>query len=199
MYLQILIEMHSNSAIKGNTGHWRHLQTQNKTKSKNYNKLAKMSPLTLVILSNLHRYIQQRSQTLCNGFVSHGAQFECLWVLPTTYAKTNAKQIMFMIFVCLAALYACLSSLSDSNTCTLNTYALDEPLFRNILIAGKNQDPQMEPHAGIKMVQVLGSLVYICGTLTSVIKPCLLHIRWMICYSVASEWSVTLWPHAWTL
>ena len=132
--------------------------------------------ITLVILSKLHRYSRDpRPRVMVSSAM--GLNLGVFGFLPTTYAKTNAQQIMFMIFVCLAALYACLSSLSDSNTCTLNTYALDEPLFRNILIAGKNQDPQMEPHAGIKMVQVLGSLVYICGTLTSVIKPCLLHIR----------------------
>ena len=27
----------------------------------------------------------------------------------------------------------------------------------------KPEDPQFEPHAGIKIAQVLGSLVYICG------------------------------------
>ena len=32
-----------------------------------------------------------------------------------------------------------------------------------ILITEKPEDPQFEPHAGIKMVEVLGSLVYICG------------------------------------
>ena len=32
------------------------------------------------------------------------------------------------------------------------------------LIMGKAEYPQMEPHAWIKMAQVLGSLVYICST-----------------------------------
>ena len=32
-----------------------------------------------------------------------------------------------------------------------------------VLIAGKPEYPQMESHARIKMAQVLGSLVYICG------------------------------------
>ena len=29
---------------------------------------------------------------------------------------------------------------------------------------GKPEDPQLEPHSGIKMAQVQGSLVYICGS-----------------------------------
>ena len=32
-----------------------------------------------------------------------------------------------------------------------------------ILIVGKLEYPLLEPHARLKMVQVLGSLVYICG------------------------------------
>ena len=32
-----------------------------------------------------------------------------------------------------------------------------------ILITGKLEDPQFEPHAGIKMAQVLGCPLYICG------------------------------------
>ena len=40
------------------------------------------------------------------------------------------------------------------------THALDEPrLFR---LREKPEDPQIEPKAGIKMAQVLVSLVYIC-------------------------------------
>ena len=39
------------------------------------------------------------------------------------------------------------------------TYAPDKP--RLVWLQEKPEDPQFEPHVGIKMVQVLGSLVYI--------------------------------------
>ena len=41
------------------------------------------------------------------------------------------------------------------------TYALDKP--RLFWIWEKLEDPQFEPHAGIKIAQVLGSPFYICG------------------------------------
>ena len=37
-----------------------------------------------------------------------------------------------------------------------------------ILITRKTQRPQFEPHAGIKMAQVLGSPLYICGAVTKI-------------------------------
>ena len=41
------------------------------------------------------------------------------------------------------------------------TYTPDEP--RLFWLRDKPEDPQFEPHAGIKMEQVLGTLMYICG------------------------------------
>ena len=41
------------------------------------------------------------------------------------------------------------------------TYAHDEPQL--FLFREKPEDPHFEPHAGIKMAQVLGSPLYICG------------------------------------
>ena len=43
------------------------------------------------------------------------------------------------------------------NKCIHNLHALRS------LITGKLEDPQFEPHAGIKMAQVIGSPLYICG------------------------------------
>ena len=41
------------------------------------------------------------------------------------------------------------------------TYVPDEPRFFDY--EKKAEDPQIQPHAGIKMAQGLISLVYICG------------------------------------
>ena len=108
-----------------------------------------------VTITDIH---QRSCNALCNGFISHGAQSEVLGFLPTTtqMGKTDA----FTIFVCHAVFYACLSSSSDHRTCCMVTYGPDEPQV--ILVTGKPKDPQLEPHARIKMMQVLGSLVYVC-------------------------------------
>ena len=63
--------------------------------------------------------------------------------------------------------YACLSSCSHHSTCRV-TRTLDEPWL--FWLREKPEDPQIEPHAGIKMAQVLVSL-YICGLhIVSMIK-----------------------------
>ena len=106
-----------------------------------------------------HRYIHQRSQTSytspCNGVVSHRAQFGGLRVLATKHAKKNAGQmcsrssstVLHITRVCL------------HTQTTVYVHLLKHSYFDY----GKTQDPQIEPHAGIKMPQVLGSVVYICG------------------------------------
>ena len=74
--------------------------------------------------------------------------------------KTNA----FMIFVRRAAFYACLSSRSYMQA----TYAPDEPWL--FWLREEPEDTQIQPHVRIKMVQVLGSLVFICGVNPEVLK-----------------------------
>ena len=46
------------------------------------------------------------------------------------------------------------------------TYAPDEPQL--FLLREKSEDPQIEPHARIKMAQGMVSLVYICGGYTRI-------------------------------
>ena len=72
------------------------------------------------------------------------------------YTRKQRKQNVSTIFAHQVAFHACLPSGSDRST-----YAPDKSV---ILIAGKPEYPQFEPHVGIKMVQVLGSPLYICGT-----------------------------------
>ena len=74
--------------------------------------------------------------------------------LPTTQAKTNASAI----FARCAAFYTCLSLHSDRSWCRWHTHLTNHSCFDY----GKTQRPQFEHHAGIKMVQVLGSPLYIC-------------------------------------
>ena len=46
-------------------------------------------------------------------------------------------------------------------------YTPDKPQLQCILITGKTpEDLQFEPHAGTKMVRVLGSPLYICDSVT---------------------------------
>ena len=55
------------------------------------------------------------------------------------------------------------------------TYAPDKPQL--FWLQEKPEDPQFEPNAGIKMVQVLGSPVYIYDCDTS---PSLFHILFLL-------------------
>ena len=69
------------------------------------------------------------------------------------HMKTKHKQNAYMIFVCCATFHTCLSSRSDCSTYSITRW------ITVTLITEKTRIPQL----GIKMVQVLGSLVYICG------------------------------------
>ena len=64
-----------------------------------------------------------------------------------------------MIFACRAMFYACLSSRSHSSRCRWHTHLTNHSYF---LLQEKPKDP-FQPHAGVKMAQVLGSPLYICG------------------------------------
>ena len=75
--------------------------------------------------------------------------------LQTTHKGNKRKQNASTTFACHTAFYACFSSRLDRST-----YAPDESwLFWS---QEKPEYPKLEPHAGEKMAQVLGSLVYIC-------------------------------------
>ena len=118
--------------------------------------------------------IHQRSQTsytkLCYGVFSHRVQLGGLRVSADHIRKIACKTNTYTIFARGAAFCACLSSRSDCGT-----YPPDEP--RLFWLPEKPKDPQIQSHVGIKMAQVLGSLVYICdiyldcGTLTTDTSP----------------------------
>ena len=75
--------------------------------------------------------------------------------LPTTQAKAYAKQ-MRSRFSRAAQHFTCVCpAVHAGNTCTWRTTI--------ILITGKTWRPQIKPHARIKMVHGLVSLLYICG------------------------------------
>ena len=77
--------------------------------------------------------------------------------LLTTHAKANIKQMR--------------SRSSHTAQCFLRVFVFTLiPQYTHLtnhdyfdLIREKTEDPQIEPHEGIKMEQVLVSLVYICG------------------------------------
>ena len=45
------------------------------------------------------------------------------------------------------------------------------------LLQEKPEDPKIQPHAGIKMAQVLGSLVYISGCILNLVDFILTHLE----------------------
>ena len=90
---------------------------------------------------------------LCNGVVSHGAQIGGIWGFADHTGRNTHKQNSFTIFF--AAFPVCLFSSSDRST-----YAPEES--RLFWSWEKPKYPQFEPRAGIKVAQVLGSIVYIC-------------------------------------
>ena len=108
--------------------------------------------------------IHQRYQTLytgpCNGVDSH-INLGVFWFLLTTHTKANVKQMHSRSSrAARLSTRDCLhlhaqTAVHARNLCTWQTMI--------ILITGKPKDPQIEPYAGIKMVQGLVSLVYICG------------------------------------
>ena len=85
--------------------------------------------------------------------------------LPTTPAKASAKQ-MRSRSSCPAQLLTpdCLHAQTAVDTANLRTwrttFIFDEP--RLFWLRKKPKDPQIEPHGGIKIVQGLVSLTYIC-------------------------------------
>ena len=97
--------------------------------------------IDFVVATDIHQRSQTSYTTPCNGVVSHGAQFGGLrGFADHTRKNEHTHKNAFTIFAP-AALCSCLSSCSDRVTCR-QIYASD----------------------GIKMVRVLVSLVYICGS-----------------------------------
>ena len=92
-----------------------------------------------------------------------GLKLEVFEVLPITYAKTN-KTNASTIFARCAVFYTCLSSCSDRSRCRWHTHPINYGYFD---YWKKPENPQFEPHAGIEIVQVLGSLLYICASVLS--------------------------------
>ena len=112
------------------------------------NVLSQIYANTPEIQGFLHRHVYWRRQP-----------WGSIWGVFGHTRKSIRKTNAFTIFSRRAAFYACLSSRSYPQ-CTQITHALDEP--RLFWLQEKPEGPQIKPHAGIKMVQVLVSLVYIC-------------------------------------
>ena len=103
-------------------------------------------------------YKQGRSDHVCqcNGVVSHGAQIWDLWVF--TYC-THKHKCVTMIFGCCAGFYASLSSCSD---CSRVWWHIR--INHSYFDYGKSWRSQFEPHAGIKVAQVLDlPYISVCG------------------------------------
>ena len=86
--------------------------------------------------------------------------------LPTSHAKTNAKQMhprSSRTVRHFAHVYLHAQTAVDAGD--IRTWRT-----KIILIAGKNQHPNFSPHAGLKMAQVLGSPLYIFGAYLRILK-----------------------------
>ena len=106
--------------------------------------------------------MHQRSQTSIPPHVLASSAMELnlgvFKFLPTMHAKPSAKA-MHPWSLRGAHFTRILSSHSDCSRCSdIGTW-----WTAVILITRKPEDPQLVPHAGIKIAQVLGSLVYIYG------------------------------------
>ena len=117
--------------------------------------------------------IQGRSQTSytapCNGVVNHGAQIGGVRVFAVHTHGNKCKQNASTIFACRGAFYTCLSSRSDRST-----YAPDKS---QLFWSWENPNTIIWAHAGTKMAQVLGSLLYICGIHRSTVRAFCVKIR----------------------
>ena len=119
-----------------------------------------------------HSYPKLLYHPVYNGIISHGP-WSSNWgirVFPTTHVETN-KQNASKIF----------------NHRNLHTHPL-HLTDHGYLDRRKNPNTimQLEPHAGIKMSQVLRSLtlVYICGFTTTLSRPLTAKLRWRLFSSV---------------
>ena len=107
-------------------------------------------------------------RALCNGVVSHGAPVGGYSGFCHPHTQKQTKYVHHLLVLCsiLCVFISLLSSRSDRST-----YAPDESR-----LIWSCEYPQLEPHAGIKKVQVLGSPVYICGLgRYKIWKRCWLH------------------------
>ena len=114
-------------------------------------------------------HIPRRSQTsytgLCNGVVCHVAQIGVFGFLPTTHAKTHAKQMHPRSSHAVQHFtHVYLHTWTAADAGDIHTW---RTTF--ILITRKTRRPLIWAHVGIKMAQVLGSLVYIYGSGTSLL------------------------------
>ena len=103
---------------------------------------------------------QGRSQmwytVLCNGVVSHGAQIRGIWVFANHTCKNKRKINASTIFAHCAAMHVYLHAQRPSR-CRWHTHLM-------FWLWKKPEYSQFEPHAGVKMAQILGSPLYIYGT-----------------------------------
>ena len=107
-----------------------------------------------VVITDKHQRYQTSYTAPCNGVISHGAQFGVLRIFADHTRKSKCKTNALTIFTHRPAFNAWLSSHSGRPQYMHVTYAPDEP--RLFCFREKSEDPQIEPHAGIKMAQAYG-------------------------------------------
>ena len=90
-----------------------------------------------------------------------GLNFGDLGFLPTTLPREYTKQMCSWSSCAMGQFNLCLSSHSDRSTCRLHAHLTNHDYFDY----GEKTPMHFEPHAGIEMAQVLGSLVYVLWVL----------------------------------
>ena len=148
-----------------------------------------------VLATDIEKRSQNSYTTPCNCVVSHGLP-GVFGFLPTTHAETDANKMRSRSSCAVQRFKRVYLPSSDRST-----YTRDKSWLFWLREIPKYL--QLEPHAGIKMVQVLGSPVYICGFGS---KPCICDQMDIFFFHIFNTFinmfifyllQVTSWPH-WT-
>ena len=103
-----------------------------------------------VTTTDIHQRYQNSYTAPCNGIISHGARFGSLRVFADHTRKTNALTIFADRAASMRDCLHAQTAVHAGNLCTWWTMIS--------LITGKPEDPQIKPHARIKLAQGLVSL-----------------------------------------
>ena len=121
---------------------------------------ATLAHISCKTVTDIHQRFQNSYTAPCKAIVSHGAQFGSLWVICRSCTqKQNKTKPMCLIFACHAEFYTYFIFTLGPQGIDISTWRTPGHTAVILNICIKKRPTQLEPHAGIKMAQVLKSLV----------------------------------------